>query len=611
MKKKIIAIMATCAAVTMSVGLAACDNTPKDASTYYTVTYMDGSNVLKTERVKEGEAPAAYTPTKDGGYEFVDWFATPSKNHRYDITAAITQNVTVYAGFTLYKVDTREFYVLGSGQSELLFSSNWGKIITDSHKLTKAADKNEYSITMDLKKGDQFQFALDGDWSNKRGFGYLSALTDASGKEVFSGQGSVYDDSSKGSNIVCEYSGNYTLTLKTYPNEDYYNTSGTGYTEERKEIYNLGTYDKIEWVRNGDVVNDSVTVTDFYIKGASITGWQNMYNTSTQMVNNGGNYSMSVYLKEGDQFMFTSQVTKIEDGGTTVAVGADYIKSNALDTASQEYLDGYSVSGGNMTAKASGTYTFNYDSTAKTLSVTFDSAAVPAKYDYYIDGNFNGGNYGDFINNTDGFKLTETAAGSGVYKIESVTLDEGKELLLRSYAEGETADWNHTHIDYQFAYLASNAAFEVAGEKNNNIKIKTTGVYDITFDSYSKIITITQHLDTADTLDIWIKGAGAGLTWNPDFDAQYRLTLSSDETSYEYTITVTDSVEFGMAKYAKGSQAGSGDYLGVSAIGTTGDANDKFTPDSGNNFKCTTAGTYKVVYNIESGKVDIFTVTAE
>lgn len=608
MKKKIIAIMATCAAVTASVGLAACDT--EDNSTYYTVTYMDGNSVLKTEKVKEGEVPAAYTPTKDGGYEFVDWFATPSKNHRYDTTAVITQDVTVYAGFTLYRVDTREFYVLGSGQSELLFTSNWGKIITDSHKLTKAADKNEYSITMDIKEGDQFQFARDGEWSNKRGFGYLSALTDASGKEVFSGQGSVYDDSSKGSNIVCEYSGNYTLTLKTYPNEDYYNTEGTGYTEERKEIYNLGTYDKIEWVRNGDVVNDSVTVTDFYIKGASITGWKDMYNSSTQMVNNGGNYSMSVYLKEGDQFMFTSRVTKIANGKTSVATGADYIKSNALDTASQAYVDGYSDNGGNMTAKASGTYTFTYNSTAKTLSVTFDSATVPAKYDYYIDGDFNGGNYGDFIKTPDNFKLTETAAGSGVYKIESITLDKGKELLLRSYAAGETADWNHTHIDYQFANLAPNAAFEVAGEKNNNIKIKTAGIYDIAFDSYSKIITITEHLDTADTLDIWIKGTGADLTWSPDFNAKYRLTLSSDETSYEYTITVTESVEFGMAKYAKGSQAGYGDYIGASAMGTDGDANDKFTPNN-NNFKCTTAGTYKIVYNIESGKVDIFTVTAE
>ena len=611
MRKKLFAVVATGVALTMTIGLAACNKTPAEEGTYYTVTYMDGTTTLKTERVKEGEKAPEYTPEKDGGYQFVDWFATPSKNHQYDFNSAITQDTTIYAGFTLYTVDTREFYVLGSGQSELLFTSNWGNVITDSHKLTKAADKNEYSITMDLKKGDQFQFAIDSQWSNKRGFGYLSTLTLANGTAVFSGQGSVYDDSSKGSNIVCEYSGNYTLTLKTYPNEDYYNTSGTGYTEERKEIYNLGTYDKIEWVRNGDVVNDSITVTDFYIKGASITGWKDMYNSHTQMVNSGANYTLSVYLKQGDQFMFTSRVTKIENGETSVAVGSEYIKSNALDTASRAYVDGYTENGGNMTAKADGTYTFTYNSTAKTLAVTFDAAATPAACDYYIDGNFNGGNYGDFITNPANFKLTETAAGSGVYEIKGVTLDEGKELLLRSYAAGETADWNHTHVDYQYAYLAANPVFEVASATNNNIKVKTSGVYDITFDSYSKIITIVTHTDSDDTLDIYIKGANVN-GWSHNWSADYLFTLSADGKQYEYTLTVEadKAVEFGFEKHPKGEVTGYGDYLGASAIGTSGDANSLFTPASGSNFTCSTAGTYKIVYNIETGKIDFYKVTA-
>lgn len=607
MKKKIIAILATCAALTMSVAFAACGGgqNPEGDGTYYTVTYMDGTTVLKTERVKSGEKPTAYTPTKDGGYEFVDWFATPSKNHKYDMNAAITGDVTVYAGFTLYTEDTREFYILGSGTSELLFTSNWGKVITDDHKLTKASDKNEYSITCDLKKGDQFQFALNSDWANKRGFGYLASLDLPDGTAVFSGQGSVYDDSAKGSNIVCEYSGNYTLTLKTYPNEDYYNTSGEGYTEERKEIYNLGTYDSIEWKRNGDVINDAVTVTDFYIKGEKITGWADMYNNSTKMVNNGGIYTMSIYLKEGDQFMFTSQVTQIESSGTTSSTGSEYIKSNALTAESRTLVSGYTEAGGNMTAVASGMYTFTYDSTAKTLAVTFEDE-TPAACDYYLDGNFGGHNYGDFMTDT-GLKLTETASGSGVYEIKNVKLTKDSELLLRSYAAGETADWNHTHIDYQHAYLAANSAFEAASDTNNNIKVKTEGVYDISFDSYSKIITITVHTDSADTLDLWVKGEGANLTWDPQFQSQYRMTLSADQLSYEYTITVTDSVKLGIAKYAKGSQDGFGEYVGLGKIGTAGDANDKFN-NGGSDFQCSTPGTYKIVYNIAAGTVDFYEV---
>ncbi len=604
MKKTLIAILATSTALTAAVALGACGG---NDGTFYTVTYMDGDTVIKTEQVKEGEAPAAFTPTKDGGYQFVDWFATPNKNHRYDMSAAITQDVTVYAGFTLYKEDTRTFYILGSGNSELLFSSNWGKVITDAHKLTKAAGKNEYTITCDLMEGDQFQFALNDAWENKRGFGYLAATKDATGKEVFSGQGSVYDDSAKGSNIVCEYAGNYTFTLKTYPNEDYYNTSGQGYTEDRKEIYNLGMYDTIEWVRNGDVVKSAVTVTDFYIKGANITAWKDMYNDATRMVGANGIYTLDIYLKAGDEFMFTSQVTKIEGGETTSSTGSEYIKSNNLTEESRTLIEGYTEAGANMKATKSGTYTFTYDSTAKTLKVTCDETKTPAACDYYIDGNFDGGNYGDFITEPAKFKLTETEEGSGVYAIENVKLTAGSELLLRSYAAGETADWNHTHTDYQYAYLAPNAAFEAASADNNNIKVKTEGSYDITFDSYSKIITIAAHIDSADKFDLWLKGDTLN-GWDAKFDPQYRMTISADGKTYEYTLTIEDSLEFGIVKYNKGSQEGYGDYIGLSALGTAGDANAAFNPGSGSNFKCTTAGTYKVVYTIESGTVDFYEV---
>lgn len=72
MKKKIVAVLAAGAALTMAFGFAACNDTDKNKDDYVTVTYMDGTTVLKTEEVKKGEAPAGYTPTKDGGYEFVN-----------------------------------------------------------------------------------------------------------------------------------------------------------------------------------------------------------------------------------------------------------------------------------------------------------------------------------------------------------------------------------------------------------------------------------------------------------------------------------------------------------------------------------------------------------
>lgn len=615
MNKKIFATVALCMVLTLcTVGLVACNNGNNSDKDQVTVTFYDATDSanlvkLKDVKVDKGSTVESYTPTKDGGYEFVNWFAVPSKNHAFDFGTAINEDTNVYAGFTLFKNDTREFYVVGSGTSELLFQSNWGKVLTDAHKMTKDASKNEYTIQMDVKQGDEFQFVINSDWANKRGYGYMSTSTLTNGTAAFEGQGSVYDESSKGSNIKCVYSGNYKFTLKTYPNEDYYNENGTGYTEERKEIYNVGLYDKIEWTRVGDVVNDVVTVTNYYIKGKNITGWKDMYNAATQMVANGDVHTLKVYLKKNDEFMFTSRVTKIENGESTASVGSEYIKANVLTEASKEYL-GSTTS--NMTAKADGEYTFTYNSTSKELSVTFDSSKAPAAYKYYLDGNFNGGNYGDFITKPDDFKMTETPSGSGVYAIKGVTFDEGKEFLIRSYAVEDTADWNHTHIDFQFAYLAPNAAFEVASATNNNIKIKTAGTYDVSFDSYSKMITIVNHVeaDPADTLDIYIKGSGIN-NWNHGFSADYVMTLSADKTTYEYTLTVAanSTVEFGLEKHTKGEKEGYGDYLGLSALGSSGDANSSFTLESGANFKCSTAGTYKIVYNIETGKVDFYAAT--
>lgn len=608
MKKTIVACFAAGVALTMAVGLTAC--TPKEEGTYHTVTYVDGNNVLKTEKVKDGEKANKFVPEKDGGYEFVNWYATPSKNHKFDFDQVITQDTTVHAGFTLFKNDTRDYYVVGSGSSELLFISNWGKVITDNHKLTKASTTNEYTITMDLKKGDQFQFVINADWANKRGFGYLASQNLENEEKAFSGEGSVYDDSAKGSNITCEYLGNYTFKLKTYPNEDYYNTSGTGYTEDRKEIYNLGLYDTIEWVRNGDVVNDSITVTDFYIKGASITGWKDMYSPYTKMVNGGNKYTMSIYLKQGDDFMFTSRLTKISDEGEEISQGSAYIKAENLTDASKTFVEGTS---GNMKAKASGIYTFTYDNSAKTLAVTFDSEGALTAYDYYLDGNFNGGNYGDFIKKPADFKLVEKTAGSGVYEITGVTLDAGKEFLIRSFKPGDKLDYANKQIDFQFTYLAPNHAFEMAAKDNENIKVKTAGKYDISLDSYSRVITIVPHNENPeDTLDIYIKGTNIGtqVSWGHNFEDQYRFALSADKTAYEYTLTITEGkpVEFGLAKYAKGVNTGDGEWRGVSKLGTAGDANADFRPESGDNFKCNKAGTYKIVYTIATDTLDIYKV---
>ena len=368
-------------------------------------------------------------------------------------------------------------------------------------------------------------------------------------------------------------------------------------------------FDKITWVRNGDVINDSVTITDYYIKGADITGWSDMYNLHTQMLNNGSNYTLSIYLNEGEEFMFTSRITKIEDGETSISVGSTYINSNniAEGDASWSYVD-KAAAGTNLIAKAAGTYTFAYDGT--NLTVAFDADEKPAAQDYYLDGDFlDGANkYGAFIDDPDSYKLVETEAGSGVYKLSGVEFKEGQLVLIRAYAAGATASWDATHTDYQFTYLAKNDNCEAESESSANIRVLVAGTYDITFDSYSQMITILPHVEAeeGDVYDIYIKGSSVN-GWNHNFDAKYKMTLSEDKLTYEMTIELTPGA-FMFDCHDKGSTSGYGNALKASNIGTEGDANSLFTGDATANsdITCTTAGTYRIVYTIATEKVDFY-----
>jgi uncharacterized repeat protein (TIGR02543 family) len=334
------------------------------ASNKHKVTYYDGDQVLKTVNVRDGAAPDAYTPTKDG-YSFVGWYSTPSKTHAYDTSTPITADTNIYAGFSQAMDDTRSFYIVGSGTSPLLLSSDWGKAIDSDHQLTKASDSNTYTITCDLMADDEFQFASNADWADKRGFGYLTSNTLPDGTEVFTGSGGLGDVSAKGSNIKCEVSGNYTFTLTTYPADDTYDTSNASYTEDTKEIFDIGTYDTITWTRNGDASAAADVTTDYYIKGNKITNWQDEYSDKTRFVNDGtGVYTLTVPLEEGDEFMFTS--TNTVNG--TVSTGNEYLRYSDLDAAGQALFD--STDSQNIVVKQAGTYKFVYDSNNKTFTAT-------------------------------------------------------------------------------------------------------------------------------------------------------------------------------------------------------------------------------------------------
>lgn len=362
------ALLAGCGKEKGNVGSTEPD-TQQQAQDSVTVTFYDsdGSTVLETKEVEVGTCVEEYTPEKDG-FTFAGWFATPQMSHKFDFTTEITDDTDLFAGFVSYQEDTRSFAILGSGSSPLMMESNWGKTINEGHMMTKEDNDqaNVYTITLDLNEGDEFQFAIDSDWHNQRGYGYLDTIA-LDGKEYFANSGSLGEASTKRSNIKCAVAGNYTFTLTTYPAEDVYETEAASYTEDNKEAFNISLYDTITWTYNGAGSAGAEDVqTDYYIKGAKITDWQDVYTDETKFTEDNGIYTLEITLEESDEFLFTTLVT----AGENSSVGTEYVRYTNIaadDTASLACVT--EGGGANMVAASAGTYVFTYDPASKVLKV--------------------------------------------------------------------------------------------------------------------------------------------------------------------------------------------------------------------------------------------------
>ena len=578
----------------------------------FTVTYYDGTTVLKTEEVEKGGHATYWEPEAKEGMEFSDWYVDAGLNRVFDFEGeSITADRNLYAGYVAVGTDdTRTWAIVGSGQGDILSSSAWGTVITDVHMLEKTEGENEFTITLDLYEDDQFQFATDTSWMNQRGFGYIP-LADRTmtvdGEEVtpFSGGGGIGETADKQSNIIVDYPGNYTFTLTTYPDEDYYDDN------VNNGLVSISNFDTITYEYNGPAAELSATVTEYYIKGQDITQWGDMYNPATQMTRVGSTYTLTVYLKAGDQVMFTSLNVDRETGESTV--GTTYINVTNLD---EESASLFTAAGNNMTVNTSGEYTFTYDADSKTLSAALDEDATLVQADYYLDGSFGGLSWNQSFYDPD-YKFA--AAGNDVYTLDGIELAAGDEIVIQSFTQGATEESGEKLAAYNFRYYrGTDGAFEAADADNNNynIAVVTAGTYNIEFDAYAKIITIVPA-DMQHT--VYIKGSfveGWKITdENGELIDDYKLEETSDGV-FEITMTITDEMVNG-ATWQAGLQldtttGSDGTFIGAGALGedAADNANALFRPETGGNLTSTTAGTYRFVYDLNTGELNIYKVTA-
>lgn len=191
----------------------------------YTVTYLDSdaTTVLKKQTVKKGEKAENWTPEKEN-MTFLGWFATPALKRPFPFEEKITADTSIFASWksSQFEKDEREWLIAGqsSYSGALLNTSAWGQIKGEERNKFKfsrvAEDKNEFTLTLDMYVGDQFQIAdIDESnfaWTHQRGYGYLKT----EGTEEFvKSAGNIYSEDLTKANIEIKKDGNYTLTLTT------------------------------------------------------------------------------------------------------------------------------------------------------------------------------------------------------------------------------------------------------------------------------------------------------------------------------------------------------------------------------------------------------------
>ena len=369
MKKIVKALFGGIACATVAFTLASCGEDATTTGTtqtqttapdvqYFTVTYYDGDTVLKTEKVEEGKKATSFTPEKEG-VKFIGWYGTPKFTHKYDFTKKVTGDISLFACFknATYTEDTRTWYILGNGSKGLLKQSGWGTTINDSMMLTKkdVEGANVYEITLDLYEGDEFQFGINSSWHNQRGAGYLVSTLYEGTEYVVSASGLAKD--TRKSNIKVAVEGNYTFTLTTNPNEDYYDTKDASYTSENREAFNYNDFDEITYTYNGAVKGDDVVVPEpdlesyqLIIKG-TMTSWEPSSRYDSENLKVSFNYTFA----KDDEFGFAWFKDATDTGWGT------YINYTAIGTTgngnSNFYAADHDNGNDNFKALEAGEYT--------------------------------------------------------------------------------------------------------------------------------------------------------------------------------------------------------------------------------------------------------------
>ena len=519
MKKFLSAIALIMVLALSFVCIAACtpDNPNEhDDANKVTVSWYQGSKLLKEEKIDKGSKVANWDPPVVEGKDFTGWYAEASLTQDFDFDATINEDTDIFAKYTsnVFVADDKEYYLIGTGSGDMK-QSGWNHDNSMAHLVmtkTENASANVYEITILMYAGDAFQICYGGTYDGQVGIGYVPGVEYADGTNRY--DNNTYTAADKKFAAVKNAAGEVVFEGHDEFNKEYW-TWNVFLAEGQDGIY------KIIYTTYPDHPADNTITYELVEKKEPLAETHDMYICGT--VSN-WDFSDDFKMKADDtkeNFSFLLNITepaeiklrnKIGDAWYGVAEGAT--APWTLGTGDQ-----------NLALEA-GVYKIEYSVANNTAVVT------PVAKSFWLAGVVNGAGHWD--------------CSSG---IEFEMVDETTYKAYYTFTEADTdASWMTGFVGackavYGYAGWAADIWYGNV-ENGDNVTVDSYGLYEL-------VLTLNDAADfaaggtlTATKLEGYflVGTIGDGDTWRAE--SQNKIEVAGDAVSTTYTWTQKDNADW-------------------------------------------------------------------
>ena len=491
---------------------------PEDDANKVTVSWYQGSKLLKEEKIEKGSKVTSWTPDPVEGKDFTGWFSEASLTQAFDFDKAIEADTDIFAKFTsnVFVADDKEYYLIGTGSGDMK-KSGWNHDNSIQNLMmtkTENASANVYEIEILMYAGDAFQICYGGSYDGQVGIGYVPGVEYADGVNRY--DSNTYTAADKKFATVKGADGTVIFEGHDEFNKEYWTWNiflAEGQDGIYKIIYttypdhpadNTITYELVEKKEPLQATHE------MYVRGSMVEEWAISEDFMMTPDDTKENFSFLLNISEPAEIKLYNKVSDAWFGQEAITVVEECGTWN---------------DGGNLALEA-GVYKIAFNATSNTATIE----AVAKSF--WLAGVVNGGGHWDCSSGIEFEKVNDTT-----YR------------AYYTFTEADTdASWMTGFVGackavYGFAGWAADIWYGNA-ENGDNVTVDSYGLYEL-------VLTLNDPADftaggtlTATKLEGYflVGTIGDGDTWRAE--SQNAITPVDGAVSTEYTWEAKDNADW-------------------------------------------------------------------